>query len=67
MCLIQTHMHHVPYARTLTRIQEPPLLAHDRTSSAGAICHAVCPTWDHTRLVPYAHTLTHTRNRKGRL
>ena len=37
-----------PYAGTLTLIQERPILAHDRTASAGAICYAVCPIQAHT-------------------
>ena len=33
-------------------VQERSPLAHARTSSAGAICHAVCPIQAHTRHVP---------------
>jgi hypothetical protein len=45
---------------TLTRIQEHPLLAHDRTSNISAICHAVCPMKVHTRHELYTHILTCT-------
>jgi hypothetical protein len=57
------------YVRTLTRanVQEPSLLAHDRTSNADPYAMSCVPSQAHTRHAPYVHTLTRTRNREGRL
>ena len=45
-------------------VQDRPLLAHARMSSAGTMCHAMCPIRAHTRHAPYARTLTRTCNPK---
>ena len=46
-------------------VQECPLLVHDHTSSAGIICHVVCPIRAHMRYAPYARSLTRMRNRES--
>jgi hypothetical protein len=61
-----THMH---MSCTLTRanVQEPSLLAHDRTSSADPYAMPCVPSQAHTRHAPYVRTLTRTLNCEGRL
>jgi hypothetical protein len=59
MCPIPgPHAH--AYVRTLTRanVQEPSLLAHDRTSSADPYAMPFVPSQAHTRHAPYVCTLT---------
>jgi hypothetical protein len=68
MCPIPgPHAH--AYVRTLTQtnVQEPSLLAHDRTSSANPYAMPCVPSQAHMRHAPYVRTLTRTRNREGRL
>ena len=48
-------------------VQDRPLLAHARMSSAGTMCHAMCPIRAHTRHALYARTLNHIRNCESRL
>jgi hypothetical protein len=77
-CLVPTHTpccvpHPDPnahaYVRTLTRenVQEPSLLAQDRTSSANPYAMSCVPSQAHTCHAPYVRTLTCVRDRKGRL
>jgi hypothetical protein len=64
MCPIPgPHTH--AYVRTRIRgnVQEPSLLAHDRTSSADPYAMPCVPSQAHMRHVHYARTLTHTLNR----
>jgi hypothetical protein len=68
MCPIPgPHAH--AYVRTLTRanVQEPSLLAHDRTSSADPYAMPCVPSQAHTCHAPYVRTLTRMRNCEGQL
>ena len=48
----RTRRLHRSNSPTRVNVQDCPLLVHARTSSAGAICHAVCPVRAHTHHVP---------------